>query len=518
MPRFRGSAAAFTIFFFSGVAGLGYEIVWARMFGAGLGHEMPGVLAVVGAFFAGLALGAWALDGIVSRSRYPGRWYAALELLIAAWAVASIVLIPALNDLASRLIGVSPTPLRHWLVALAIPLLGLLPATAAMGATFAAMDRLASRLRGSGATISGLYAVNTAGAVAGTLATTFLVMPAFGYGATVLTLAAVNVACAAATLLGPATGESGRAEVVHDLEDPPGRVRLGLTVLATGLLGIGYEVLGVRVISQVLENTVYSFASALSVYLLGTAVGAAGYQRLAGKRRFAAPLGWLLPCLSLACMVGVVAMSGSEAIYTGARRALGGSIAASIGAEMIVALVVFGPPTVLMGAVFGHLVQAARGREKGVGRALGLNTLGGAAAPALLGVAGLSALGSKWTLVLVSLAYLALLPRRAVTVARLVPAAAAAAIVLTLPPSLMLVTAPIGQRIVAAREGVMASVVVTEDDERRRLLKVNSRFFMGGTVHSFADRRQAHIPLLLHPAPRRALFLGLGSGITVGAA
>ena len=54
------------------------------MFAIGLGHEMPSLLAVVAAFFGGLALGAWALDGVVSRSRVPGRWYAALEVLIAA--------------------------------------------------------------------------------------------------------------------------------------------------------------------------------------------------------------------------------------------------------------------------------------------------------------------------------------------------------------------------------------------------------------------------------------------------
>src|SRR5262249_36656812 len=32
------------------------------------------------------------------------------------------------------------------------------------------------------------------------------------------------------------------------------------------------------------------------------------------------------------------------------------------------------------------------------------------------------------------------------------------------------------------------------------------------------DQRQAHIPLLLHPAPKRALFLGLGTGATLSAA
>ena len=37
----------------------------------------------------------------------------------------------------------------------------------------------------------------------------------------------------------------------------------------TGLLDIGYEVLVVRILSQVMENTIFSFAGILSVYLLG---------------------------------------------------------------------------------------------------------------------------------------------------------------------------------------------------------------------------------------------------------
>ena len=32
------------------------------------------------------------------------------------------------------------------------------------------------------------------------------------------------------------------------------------------------------------------------------------------------------------------------------------------------------------------------------------------------------------------------------------------------------------------------------------------------------DSRQAWLPLLLHPAPRHALFLGLGTGVTASAA
>jgi spermidine synthase len=75
-----------------------------------------------------------------------------------------------------------------------------------------------------------------------------------------------------------------------------------------------------------------------------------------------------------------------------------------------------------------------------------------------------------------------------------------------------------GTEVVAYREGAMASVAVVRTPDGHRSLRVNHRLQMGGTAAAVAERRQAHIPLLLHPDPKRALFLGSGTGITLGAA
>ncbi|MCZ7636281.1 MAG: hypothetical protein M5U12_09750 [Verrucomicrobia bacterium] len=75
-----------------------------------------------------------------------------------------------------------------------------------------------------------------------------------------------------------------------------------------------------------------------------------------------------------------------------------------------------------------------------------------------------------------------------------------------------------GERLRVARAGMADSVAVLETAEGHRTLRVNNRFTMGGTASAHAERRQAHLPLLLHPAPRHALFLGSGTGITAAAA
>src|SRR5205814_6817 len=189
------------LFFLSGGAGLGYQMVWSRMFAAGLGHEMPSVLAVVGAFLGGMAVGSWALDGVLARSGRPGCWYGGLEILIGLWGLASTALIPIANQSALRFIGLDPSPLRQWGIAFSLPFLALLPATAAIGATFPAMERFLAPLTVNGRCVGALYAANTLGAVMGILMSTFVIAPGIGLRHSVWLLAGTNVLCGLIALL-----------------------------------------------------------------------------------------------------------------------------------------------------------------------------------------------------------------------------------------------------------------------------------------------------------------------------
>jgi spermidine synthase len=265
----------------SGACGLAWQFIWTQQLSNSLGHEIVAVLAVLGAFFGGLAIGAWALRRVIERSARPALWYGGLELLIAGWGLGLSLLLPALTPGLGQLIGAEPSAWRHWGLAFFLPLLLLLPVTAAMGATLPALERC---WRGAGSSLlSALYSANTLGAVLGTLGVVFVAIPQLGLQATALACAALNLVCglsalalnpgqrsavaqAAAVTPAPARG-AGAAEI--------GRRHLLLLLAGSGLLGIGYEVLAVRVLSQVTENTVYSYALLLAVYLLGTAAGAA---------------------------------------------------------------------------------------------------------------------------------------------------------------------------------------------------------------------------------------------------
>jgi len=508
-----GLVPALFVMLLSGAAGLGWQVVWTAQFGAGLGHEIVAVLAVLAAFFGGLALGAWALGRTIATSRHPGRWYAGCEAVLALWGLALSFFLPALVESGARLIGAEPSVGWHWAVSFALPFVVLLPASAAMGATLPALE---SQLRAAHSRLGALYAVNTLGAVTGVLLVVFVALPVWGLSFTAWLCAAANGLCAlvawwswrnrpvASGAMVPMSGSGWRL---------PG------LLMATGLLGIGYEVLAVRVLSQVTENTVYSYALLLAMYLAGTAAGAALYQRYLPAPADADRVrDRLLRWLALSVLLSGAALRWSELLAALPARWLGQGAIAALAGEALAAAAAMWAPTLLMGALFTHLCLQSQARGWPLGRALALNTAGAALAPALVGVWLLPAIGAHALVALLVLAYLLLqMPahwRRADAIVVAVPALL---MVVALPP-LRFVDVPEGGQVRSYREGVMAAVSVVEDDEGVSRLRINNRAQEGSSASGLVEWRLAQLPLLLHPGPRRALLLGVGTGFTAAAA
>src|SRR5215813_10708001 len=103
-PDIRRTWASIALMTASGFAGLGYQIVWTEQCALWQGHEAAAVLAVVAAFFGGLAAGALALGARIEKSARPVRWYAGCELVIALW---SGVLAFAMSPVSTWLLSVT---------------------------------------------------------------------------------------------------------------------------------------------------------------------------------------------------------------------------------------------------------------------------------------------------------------------------------------------------------------------------------------------------------------------------
>ncbi len=468
----------------SGFAGLGYEIVWTRELSLALGTEMMAVLGAIAGFFAGLALGAFALDRPIRCAKSPRSMYAALEAVIGLWGLASIWLLPGAGRALPPLLGAEPAPALLWAASFALPTLVLLPATAAMGGTLSALERMMSEARGDPRVSAGIYGANTAGAVGGTLICVFFLLPALGLSSTLLCLAGLNALCAlGAFALGRASGEAS-AEPDGGGPHAMRELRLTITLFMTGLLGIAFEVLVVRLAAQVMQNTMYTFAGLLAAYLLGTATGGLIWQR-AGRHAADPGHSWLLTGTALACL-------GTALLTPFIASIAETAVEAGISGELAIAIALFLVPSAAMGALFGFLGQIVRDRRGSLGWAVGINSIGAAVGPLLAAQFLIPVLGAWTALIAVALGYLLLLPlRRAVLVWSAAPAAAALVLLMRPAPSL------------------------TDDASGARYLEVNGHFRMGGTNSVRSDYRQAMLPLLLHPAPHRALFLGIGTGATL---
>jgi len=511
----------------SGLSGLGLQGVWTRAFAVGLGHESPAMLGVVTAVFGGLAAGAFAWGWIRRLPFRPSTFCGALEAVIGFWSITTAWTVPIAGGWLMRWMGPMPSGPFQAFVSVAGPLVVLLPATMAMGVTLPAVERLLSGKFVDGSRVGPLYAVNTLGAALGVVVSVGWLQPWLGLKATTCAFGALNLICSVGFLLlgrrdgidrNPGIG--GRAEEVSTRGSETRMVnqkaiRWSLGLLAwTGFLGIGFEVLATRLLGQAMEGTVFSHAAVLGVFLCGTALGGAL------RNRWVQDPDRALPRLLLGQAASLV-VSGFVVVWTptwhpAIRAILGDGKAAMLATEWLLAAAVVGLPTVLMGLLFSSLATVVlRGRPDGLGWAMAFNTLGSAVAPAVVGLGMIPWLGSRWTWVAMVVGYCA--PVSGSNRLRGLSFGIVAVALLGLPRTMDLQLRLPGARLVEVREGAGDTVAVVEQPGGNRALRVNNRFTMGGTASTNAERRHGHLPLLWHPAPRRALFLGVGTGISFAA-
>ena len=193
------------LFFLGGASSLVYQVVWTRKLVLLFGTTAYAVSVVLSVFFLGLGLGSLMAGRFADRTPRPLAWFGVAQIIIGLWAVAFILgiaaseawVVEALRGVAeSRAGGIT---LRALLVAAFL----LVPVTL-MGATLPLLTRFVMRghaFSGRGFRIGTLYSVNTLGAVVGTAAAGFLLVPAMGYLRATLLAAALDIAVGIAALV-----------------------------------------------------------------------------------------------------------------------------------------------------------------------------------------------------------------------------------------------------------------------------------------------------------------------------
>lgn len=565
---------AVVCFFLSGASGLVFEVIWTRMFSLVFGATTLAIGAVLTAFMGGLALGSYLSGKIADRIEDPLRAYALCEAGVGVCALLVPLVVGAFDGLNGFLY-------RHfqdqYLVLTGARFLAsaavMIVPTTLMGATLPLLSRLfvqtAAEHQRMGLRVGTLYAINTCGALLGTFAGGFLLLPTVGLAATNRIAAATNLLLALVVAIAylirrrlPAPSpvdpeleallQSAEAEEEVRLEIPLRSRQIVLLAFAfSGAVAMVYQVIWSRVLAMNIGSSVYSFTLVLMAFLVGLALGAALVGRLSARSRN--PIVWLaLTHIVIVLMVGISYVSIDKIPFVFLFLLKGETLDAStvLTSQFLLALLVMLPATLAMGGVFPLTIRVyASGIErvgKDVGSAYSMNTVGAIVGSFLAGFVVIPVLQLQpghYAAVCINLAIAALLFWIAPIRTRLrvlgVWLAVAIAIGALFVPRWNLSHVSAGlfrlsiardvlktgkwqdPKLVFYRDGISTTVSVEQWSKHHFSMKNNGKVDASTGDDMPTQITVGLLPVLLHPrAPAlraKVALIGLASGVTAGA-
>jgi len=553
--RRKTKLAILIIFFASGATGLIYEVIWTRMLTLVFGSTVFAVTTVLTSFMAGLALGSFYFGRRADAQVRPLRTYAYLEAGIGIFALIFPIILILLNGVyvgIHRQIHTAFYPLS--LIRFVLSFLVLLVPTTLMGATLPIISRFfVSRFENLGWDVGRLYSLNTFGAVVGTIAAGFFLVKWFGVNWTLRISAIINLIIAGIAILldkqWALVREESATQSAEFKQDTARRknhplpsslspfiVKLVLWVFAvSGFCALAYEVLWTRILVFFLGSTTYAFATMLSAFLFGIAAGSFIFAKIADLPYFrerlqhqVSILGIVQIFIGLSAIALLPAFSELYAIRVG--------LPAGRFWSFISCVVVMILPTILMGASFPLVTRIYTLNLNKLGRSIGnvysINTVGAILGSFVAGFILIPLIGIQKSVVLIASVntivgcLLIVLNPQTKGQFRL-PAIVIASLIIILSNLLIPTEKPIvlksaifklqnpGGELFSYEEGVDASVTAMVDaDGVRRLYVDTNQAAEDSRWDSPSHRVIAHLPLLLHPRPKRALIVGFGMGVT----
>ncbi|MBI4687614.1 MAG: fused MFS/spermidine synthase [Nitrospirae bacterium] len=556
----KGRKKLLILFFLSGATALIYQVVWTRLLTLFFGSTILAVSTVLATFMAGLAIGSALIGRKADTASQPVRFYAWLELFIGIFAIATPLIFSAIEHL--YIVMYSAMLPGFWQAALlrfALSSLLLLPPTILMGGTLPVLSKvfLDSRNENTGRALSLLYFINTAGAVAGTLAAGLFLLQLMGVKLLLLLSGMINIGIflfAFRTQVQTVCGSKEECAVSASASVSGWSANAVLAAGAlffSGLTALIYEVVWTRVLTLIIGSSTYAFTIMLATFLAGIAIGSAVISRLSSNKTEG--IGLLSICQVLIGVFALVTASIFGVLpdaFISLFGAVGEKFTLFLTANFLLCFIVMAPATLFMGASFpvaGAVVVETFGSS---GRRIGLlyagNTIGAILGAFLAGFALLPSLGIHQTLVLTIILNLSVGFILAVihlfkhgAVKHLAAAATAVSLIISLLfiwqpewDKLKMTSGPyayaiqyqkmsIDERLskmeqLFYQEGPVATVSVIKEGERLRLL-VDGKTDAGNFRDMTTQVLLGHLPLLIKPDAKDALIIGFASGITAGA-
>ena len=551
-------------FIVSGATGLIYEVLWARMLGLVFGATTLAVSTVLAAFMGGLALGSALAGKLAPRIRKPLATYGLMEIGIAVYAL----LVPLLFSWIDNVYALiwqqfQPGFFVFSLWRFVLSGLVLLAPTTLMGATLPVLA--AALVYSSGKnSVTRLYACNLAGAILGTLAAGFVLLPTLGVRTTIAVAAVMNIVVGAiAILLQRRTNTA--APAAEEINGGP-TLEVGnsgfwiFAALISGFVTISTQVSWTRVLTMIIGSSTYAFSIVVALFLIGLAAGAWFVARVAQSDKLRPMILKVeaLTAISLVLSLFVLNKLPAWLIYLGLRFQIS-SWAGLLALQILSATLLILVPALLMGMVMPLvLVWAGGDREKAVGRvgrSYAVNTIGAIGGAFITGFVLIPKTSTRFTLVLaavccVLVATVAYLPadsqrdpalKRSLAIG-LTPVLAIVFFIIA--PRMNLADLSIGAydslvRVLAQtrevtkeetsqgdnaavhellmyEEGPTATVSVRRDQDTVSMA-INGRTNASDSIYDMPTQVMlGQIPLLIAPKIDTGLIIGYATGVTVG--
>ena len=400
-------------FILSGATGLIYEVLWARMLGLVFGATTLAVSTVLAAFMGGLALGSALAGRFAPRIKRPLATYGWMEIGIAAYAL----LVPLLFQWIDHVYALiwqqfQPGFFAFSLWRFALSSLVLLVPTTLMGATLPVLAAAVVHSSGRNSnSVTKLYACNLAGAILGTLAAGFVLLPALGVRTTIAFAAVLNVVVGVvAIVLQRRAGAAAAVEQTEVEVDGPtldfGSSRFWIfAALVSGFVTISTQVSWTRILTMIIGSSTYAFSLVVALFLIGLAAGAWLVARKDRSEKLRPMISKveLLIAISLVVSLFVLNKLPSLLIYVGLRLQVA-SWAGLLALQILSATLLILVPALLMGMVMPLvLVWASSDRQKAVarvGRSYAVNTIGAIAGAFIAGFVLIPKTSTRFTLLL----------------------------------------------------------------------------------------------------------------------
>jgi len=558
-PSPRGGTGAgirwtiLALFFLSGACGLVYEVVWMRMLTLVFGATAFATSTILASFFAGLALGSFSFGRVIDRGGHPLKTYALLEAGIGAFAFLMPLFFAGME---LTFVQIS----RQWdpgfyvlsIVRFSLSFLVLLIPATLMGGTLPVILKYFTR-RGErlGWNVGALYAVNTFGAVVGTLGAGFFLILLLGVRQASYLAGGVNLLIAGAVYVlyrrtsadwgdasrEPAAAPVGGPDVGSAAPITPGLARLALWAVGlSGFCALALEVFWTRALVFFLDNSTHAFTTILTAFLVGIALGSVLIARfLDQRRRLMGLLGVMEILIGVSAIVAIPILNHTTPVIQDLIKESVSSLLIWkwMGLRFLTTLSVILVPTLLIGATFPLVTKIYTRNVDRVGTSLGnvysMNTVGGVFGSLIAGFVLIPTIGIQHGIILVSAINVVVgcvvlladpvMSRRAKgALAGALGAVFVALATYYLTTGALTLTS-YTERVEVAEvlhyeEGTGATVKVFLNDYDERLISING-FPVAGEPLGLQDAQKplAHLPLLLSKAEHpRVNLIGFGAG------